>query len=77
MRRSTEASLPVFSNVVIAYVAILRFESEMRFSMSRLHVATLLGWVRERALKTRMAANLSVGLGDERKSWRTIKVSMS
>lgn len=40
MRRSTLLSLPVFSRVVIARVAMLRLESVIRFSRSRLHAVT-------------------------------------
>ncbi|KAG7272285.1 hypothetical protein CRUP_018583 [Coryphaenoides rupestris] len=40
MRRSTLLSLPVFSSVVMASVAMLRFESVIRFSRSRLHAVT-------------------------------------
>ena len=39
--------------------------------MSKLQVATLVGWLRANALRVLMAANLRVGFGDERKSWRT------
>ena len=40
MSRSTLLSLPVFSSVVMASVAMLRFESVMRFSRSRLQAVT-------------------------------------
>lgn len=65
------------SKVVIAYVAILRFGSEMRFSMSTLHAATLAGYVTANALSVRMAANLRVGLGEERNNcnWAIERVS--
>ena len=59
------------SRVVIAYVATLLFGSEMRFSRSTLQVATLAGWMRAREASVRVAANLRVGLVDERKSCRT------
>lgn len=40
MSRSTLLSLPVLSRVVMASVAMLRFESVMRFSRSKLHAVT-------------------------------------
>ena len=43
IRRSTEVSLPVFSRVVMARVAMLRFTSVMRFSRSRLQAVTAAG----------------------------------
>ena len=65
------------SKVVIAYVAILRFGSDIRFSMSTLHAATLDGCETAKALSVRMAANLRVGLGEERNScnWAIERVS--
>ena len=63
------------SNVVIAYVATLRFVSEMRFSKSTLQVATLVGCKRAREARVRVAANRREDFGDERKSWRTRKIS--
>lgn len=43
MSRSTLLSLPVFSSVVMARVAMLRFESVIRFSRSRLQAVTAEG----------------------------------
>lgn len=40
MSRSTLLSLPVLSRVVMASVAMLRFESVIRFSRSKLHAVT-------------------------------------
>lgn len=40
MRRSTLLSLPVFSRVVMARVAMLRFESVIKFSRSKLQAVT-------------------------------------
>lgn len=40
MRRSMLLSLPVLSSVVMASVAMLRFESVTRFSRSRLQAVT-------------------------------------
>ena len=37
IKRSTDDSLPVFKSVVMASVAMLRFESVIKDSMSRLH----------------------------------------
>ena len=59
------------SRVVIAYVATLRLESEMRFSRSTLQVATLDGCVRASEASVRVAANLRDDFGDERKSCKT------
>lgn len=61
---------------MIAYVATLLFESEMRFSRSTLHVATLAGCATARAASVLVAANLSVDFGDERNSCNTV-TSMS
>ena len=44
MRRSTDDSAPVLRSVVMASVAIERFESVIRFSRSRLHAVTAAGW---------------------------------
>lgn len=84
INRSTDASFPVcnissahtvkltLSKVVMAYVAIDRLESVMRFSMSTLQAVTAAGWVIASLLSVLIAANLSTGLGDVKKSWRTI-----
>lgn len=40
MSRSTLLSLPVLSSVVMASVAMLRLESVIRFSRSKLHAVT-------------------------------------
>jgi hypothetical protein len=45
MSRSTEASPPFFNKVVMASVAIERFESVIRFSKSKLQAVTAAGWV--------------------------------
>jgi hypothetical protein len=47
----------------------------MRFSRSTLQVATLAGWINPRLARVRVAANLSVGLGDERNNCRTSEQS--
>ena len=36
--------------------------------MSRLQTATLVGWAIDKVLNVRIAANLSAGLGDDKKS---------
>ena len=43
MSRSTDDSAPVLRSVVMASVAIERFESVIRFSRSRLHAVTAAG----------------------------------
>ena len=58
----------------MASVAMERLESVMRFSISRLQVVTVSGWVMATRLSVRMAANRSVALGDDRKSCRTVGV---
>lgn len=59
------------SRVVMAYVAMDRFESVIKFSMSTLQAVTAAGWVIANLLSVLMAANLSTGFGDVRKSWST------
>jgi len=41
IKRSTDASVPVLSSVVMARVEIVRLASVIRFSMSTLHAATM------------------------------------
>lgn len=53
---------------MIAYVATLLLVSVIKFSRSMLHVATLVGCSRAKEARVRVAANLRVGLGDERNS---------
>lgn len=55
----------------MAYVATLRLESEMRFSRSTLQVATLLGCVRARVARVRVAANRKDDLGEDKNSCKT------
>jgi hypothetical protein len=43
IRRSTEDSLPVFNSVVMASVAMERFWSEIKLSMSMLQLVTVSG----------------------------------
>ena len=57
-RRSTLLSLPVLSRVVMARVAMLRFWSEIRLSMSMLQLVTAMGWVIATLFSVRTAANL-------------------
>ena len=45
-----------FSNVVMARVAIERLGSEIRASMSSLHLTMAIGWRIETSLRQRMAA---------------------
>ncbi len=71
MSLSTEDSAPVLSRVVMARVAMERLESVIRFSRSRLQAVTAAGWVMDTWLSVLTAANLSVALGEEQKSWRT------
>ena len=72
INRSTPCSVPVFSKVVIAKVAMDRFESAISGSRSPLHRTTASGWVRETRLSSRTAAKRFTARGDERKSWRTV-----
>ena len=59
------------SRVVIASVAMLLLTSVIRFSRSRLHAVTAAGCFMATLLRVLAAANLSVGLGELQKSWRT------
>lgn len=68
---SLESSAYTFRRVVIARVAIDRFASVMRFSMSRLHVVTDSGCVMATWLRVRMAAKRNVALGADKNSCRT------
>ena len=53
INRSTDDSEPVFSNVVMANVAIERFESVIKFSRSRLHAVTAEGCFIATCLKSK------------------------
>mmetsp|Transcript_2163 Transcript_2163/g.6155 ORF Transcript_2163/g.6155 Transcript_2163/m.6155 type:complete len:209 (+) Transcript_2163:566-1192(+) len=77
MRRSTPDSEPVLRSVVIASVAIDRFESLMSPSMSMLHGVTASGCTIATLLSVRTAAKRSEGLGEQRKSWRTVTAGAS
>jgi len=77
MRRSTPDSEPVLSRVVIASVAIERFESLISPSISILHGVTASGWTIATLLSVRTAAKRSVGLGEHRKSWSTVMAGAS
>mmetsp|Transcript_51956 Transcript_51956/g.126738 ORF Transcript_51956/g.126738 Transcript_51956/m.126738 type:complete len:225 (+) Transcript_51956:1287-1961(+) len=77
MRRSTLLSLPVLRSVVMASVAIERFESAIMFSRSTLHVVTVSGNAIATLLSARTAAKRRVGLGEERKSWSTVMAGVS
>uniref|UniRef100_A0A6B0UHN5 Putative secreted protein n=1 Tax=Ixodes ricinus TaxID=34613 RepID=A0A6B0UHN5_IXORI len=70
MRRSMLLSLPVFSRVVMARVAIDRFTSVIRFSRSRLHDVTAAGCAIATLFRVRTAAKRRVGFGELQKSWR-------
>ena len=72
MRRSTPLSEPVFKSVVIANVAIDRFESLISPSISILHGVTANGWTIATLLRVRTAANRRHGLGEQRKSCNTV-----
>jgi hypothetical protein len=69
--RSTEASLPVLSRVVIAKVAIERLVFEIKDSMSGLHCRTASGLKLAKVCSILIAANLVTARGEVRKSWRT------
>ena len=70
--RSTELSPPVRNNVVTAIVDIARLESTTKLSSSTLHTATAAGsWIAIE-FKALTAPNLKMGLGDERRSCKTI-----
>jgi len=75
--RSTPDSEPVLSSVVIASVAIERFESLISPSMSMLHGVTASGWTIATLLSVRTAAKRSVGLGEQRKSCSTVTAGAS
>ncbi|KAH6607257.1 hypothetical protein Trco_003570 [Trichoderma cornu-damae] len=68
---STLASLPVLSRVVMAKVAMDRFELEMRSSMSALHTLTAAGLKEAKPWRIRRAANLVTARGEVRNSCRT------
>lgn len=55
----------------MAYVAIERFESVIRFSISRLQAVTACGCDCDSLFNVFIAANLRTGLGEDRKSWST------
>lgn len=61
----------------MAYVATLRFESEIRFSKSTLQVATLVGCVNARDASVRVAAKRRDDLGEDRNSCNTIPIVIS
>ena len=65
------------SNVVIARVAILRLTSVIRFSRSKLQVVTDIGCTMATLLSVRTAANLRVGRGELRNSWRTVIIQIT
>ena len=71
MSRSTDDSFPVLSSVVMANVAIDRFEFEMRLSISWLHGRTASGLNEANWCKILIAANLVTALGLVKKSCRT------
>lgn len=71
MRRSTEDSFPVLRSVVMANVAIDRFEFEMRLSMSGLHCRTASGLKEANWWRILIAANLVTALGLVKKSCST------
>lgn len=60
------------SKVVIARVAILLLESEIKFSMSRLQVVTDNGWVWATLFRVRTAAKRSDAFGELKKSCRAV-----
>ena len=68
MSRSTWLSEPVLRSVVMASVAIERFESEIIFSKSKLQSVTVRGKAIATRFSARTAANRSEGLGDDRNS---------
>ena len=71
MSLSMDDSFPVFNNVVIAKVAIDRFWSEIRFSISRLQLVTESGFFRAIWLIARTAPNRRTGFDDDKNSWST------
>ena len=70
--RSTPLSDPVLSRVVMASVAIERFESLISPSMSMLQGVTARGCAMATWFSVRTAEKRHVGLGEHRKSWRTV-----
>ena len=58
---------------MIASVAMLRLTSVIRFSRSKLHVVTDIGWVMATLFNVRTAANLRVGRGELRNSCSTVE----
>lgn len=71
INRSTLASLPVLSRVVIAKVAIDRLLLEMRSSISGLQTLTACGLKEAKLWRIRRAANLVTARGEVRNSCRT------
>lgn len=69
--RSTLASLPVLSSVVMANVAMERLLLEIRSSMSGLHALTACGLKDAKLCRMRRAANLVTALGEVRNSCST------
>ena len=61
----------------MARVAMERLESLMRPSMSMLHGITASGCIIATLLSVRTAAKRRVGLGEQRKSWRTVTAGAS
>mmetsp|Transcript_21656 Transcript_21656/g.69953 ORF Transcript_21656/g.69953 Transcript_21656/m.69953 type:complete len:209 (+) Transcript_21656:1172-1798(+) len=70
--RSTPDSEPVLSKVVMASVAMDRFESLISPSMSMLHGVTAIGCAMATLFSVRTAEKRQVGLGEQRKSCRTV-----
>mmetsp|Transcript_59614 Transcript_59614/g.136746 ORF Transcript_59614/g.136746 Transcript_59614/m.136746 type:complete len:209 (+) Transcript_59614:1733-2359(+) len=70
--RSTPDSEPVLSSVVMASVAIERFESLISPSMSMLQGVTASGCAIASLFRVRTAENLHAGLGEHRKSCNTV-----
>mmetsp|Transcript_12921 Transcript_12921/g.29738 ORF Transcript_12921/g.29738 Transcript_12921/m.29738 type:complete len:222 (+) Transcript_12921:1441-2106(+) len=77
IKRSTEDSLPVLSNVVIARVAMERLESEIIVSRSKLQAVTERGCSMAILLRARTPANRRVGLLDVKNSCSTIMAGLS
>ena len=70
--RSTPDSEPVLSSVVMASVAMERFESLMRPSMSMLQGVTAIGCAIAILLSVRTAEKRHAGFGEQRKSCSTV-----
>ncbi|VDP56495.1 unnamed protein product [Schistosoma mattheei] len=70
-KRSTFDSLPVFSKVVIASVAMLLLGSPISCSRSRLHAVTAAGWLLATAFNVCTAAYRNAGLEDVQSSCKT------